>query len=289
MKNPFRKREVANAWGSSVEEAAARPFRKFFRIACLAAGILVLAGACVVSWQRAHSLPAKLEAMENDVSRILADALAAQRSGELPATLERGQALAAAWRARFKNAKPGADSGSVEKLLRLQNLEEKLLPRWRRILAPQDGDAVSLSWEDRLRIVRTELLVQQELWPPPPAPPLQIVLSDGFRKMSDGVVVGLSWPWIAGSRSFEIWTDANARTAKFSEKMRVAFFPWRLGALSFPWILGFGALAAAAGYFLCWLGMKANSAILSFMGLLYFLYMVVFVVCLMFLVAGVMK
>lgn len=289
MKNFFRKKEVANAWGSTAEDAVAKPFRRFVRIVCLVVGVFVLLGACAVSWKRAHSLPAKLEAMENDVSRMLADALAAPQNGELAAVIERGQTLATVWRGRFKSVNPGSDAKSAEKLLRLQALEEDLLPRWRRILSPLAADSGAMPWEKRLRLVRAELLSQQEKWPPPPAPPLRIVLSDGVRKLSEGAVWGVSWPWEAGRRTFVVWNDPAAKLARTPAKLRFAFFPWRLGAMSFPWILGFGAAAAAVGYFLCWIGMKANSMPLSMLGLVYFAYIVVFVVCLLFLVIGVMK
>lgn len=289
MKNPFKKKEIANAWGESVEDAVSRPFRRFFRIFCLVAALLVLGGAGVVSWQRAHSLSAKLEAMESDVSRMLADALDAQNAGELPERVDRGLSLCSAWRKRFRSADPGPDRKLADKLFRLNDLEETSLPRWRRILVVQEGGPWDMPLEERRKLVRREMLAEQEKWPEPPPPPLKIVLSDGIGKFSDGAVVGISWPWESGRRAFFAWTVENARTAPASWKLRYAFFPWRLGNFSFAWILGFGALAAATGYFLCWFGMKSNSAFLSFFGLVYFLYMVVFVVCLMFLVAGVMK
>ena len=105
MKNPFKKKEIANAWGESVEDAVSRPFRRFFRIFCLVAALLVLGGAGVVSWQRAHSLSAKLEAMESDVSRMLADALDAQNAENCPN----------GWIAAFRSVPHGA-SASVPRI-----------------------------------------------------------------------------------------------------------------------------------------------------------------------------
>ena len=287
MKNLFQKKAVLNAYGQTAENAVDRPFRRFVRILALSAMALVLIGGTALIWQRAHSLSSRLDAMESDVARLLADALDIRK--DTLSILERGRGMIAIRRNSFRKVRVMSEE-EAKRLTKMYNLEEKLLPRWCTLLGPQADEERAMPYEDRFRLVRTELLVEQENWPPPPAPPLSIALSDGIRKMSEGGLVGLSWPYETGKRIFML-NKCTGDEIKLSwgDSFRYAVFPFRLAAFSFPWILGFGLVAAGAGYFLCYLGMKTDYLFFTSLGLLYFLYIVVFVLFLFFLLFGVIQ
>ena len=283
MRNPFRKREVWNAYGQSTESATARPFRKVVRVLCAFLLALVVAGSVFVQWHESRTVDARLVRMKGDAARIIADALDAKQNQR--EVLKNGQRIMTEWRARLRSVHPTKEQSP--RLLALYELEGRQIPRWRRMLEGGAEEGAEMPFADRKRLVRQELLDAQEKWGSPPPPAIVFMLSLGSRRFIDGMVGGIIWPYGVVVRAWKQFSAGDARSS-FGTKLRLGVFPWSLADFTAPWLLGFGIMAALVGYFLCWLGMKADSTVLGIFGMLFFFYVVVFVVCLFLLLAGVL-
>ena len=283
----FKKDKKAKGGEASVVGASAGPFRRFVGILSCMALLLVLVSAIALIWQRSRSLPSRLEAMEGDIARFLADALDSRK--DIISVLESGRKMVHARRDSFRETRVSKEQ-DAQRLAKMYNLEEVLLPRWLKLLGPQADDEPARTYEERYRLVRSELLKEQERWPAPPDPPLTIVLSVGARKALEGAFVGLAWHYQMVCRGIELRRHSR-KGAEIShgDAFRYIVFPFRLAAFSFPWFLGFGLLAAGTGYVLCFLGLKTGLHLLTSFGLAYFLYIVLFVLFFFFVLFGVVR
>lgn len=286
MRRLFHRRAVLNAYGESAEAAVERPFWRTLRVWCAVAAALVLVGGVAIAWASARTADARLRKMEGDAARLISDALDAPARDAL-GVLETGRRTMDAWRDSFRTIGE-TTSRQDQILLRMYAFQSNSIPRWIAMLGPQEGKVAELfPFEDRYTRFRTELLAERDNWPPPPAPGFSLVVSEGVSRALDGLLEGVCWPFRMGKRAWECLRP-GAFAIPFGRRFRYIVFPWTLAALSFPWLLGLGFMAAAVGYFLCWLGMKADSLFLSFLGLLYFLFIVVVVVCIFLLLAGIL-
>ena len=287
MRRLFHRRAVLNAYGESAETAVERPFRRMLRVYCLVAAALVVVGGVALGWASSRTVDARLRKMEADASRLIADALDSP-ARDVIGVLENGRETMDRWRESLRTIGPETTVRQDRILLRMYAFQSNAIPRWIGMLGPQEGKVADLfPFEERYNRFRTELLAERDEWPPPPAPGFTLVVSEGVSRALDGILEGVCWPFRAGKRAWECYRP-GAPAVSFGKKMRYIVFPWTLFALSFPWLIGLGFMAAAVGYFLCWLGMKADSLFLSFLGLLYFLFIVVIVVCIFLLLAGVL-
>lgn len=286
MRRLFHRRAVFNAYGESAETAVERPFRRTLRAYCCAAAAFVIVGGVALVWASSRTADARLRKMEGDAARLIADVLDAPSRDALDA-LQEGRRTMDAWRDSLKTIGE-TTSRQDQILLRMYAFQSNSIPRWIGMLGPQEGKVADLfPFEERYNRFRTELLAERDKWPPPPVPGFSLVVSEGVSRALDGLLEGVCWPFKTGKRAWECW-KLGAPPVPFGKKLRYVVFPWTLAAMSFPWLLGLGFMASAVGYFLCWLGMKADSLFLSFLGLLYFLFIVVVVVCIFLLLAGIL-
>jgi hypothetical protein len=131
-------------------------------------------------------------------------------------------------------------------------------------------------WEE----IVLEVLHERTRWPIAGVvhPPSQFSMQTIWLDFRQGVFAGIAWPIQATSRTI------GTKPRQYGVLRRI-FFPYsRYSAMRAGLIAGFGLAALATGYALCWLGGHLQYNILGYLGLLYFLYLLIFAVCL--LVAG---
>lgn len=263
-----------------VTPAGERRFRRFALWAALAALALLVVMGGVFSVRARRSLRRQVERMELDVSRSL-DAML--HAGEdLAAPIDAVDSVATRWRAIFREWKD-IPIGEQTKVLRLQQLQDQAVPRWRAELGSVD------SLRLRRQTILEDVLREQTLWPPPPPPPIVLALSDGVRDFGEGAFEGAFWPWLVGRRAWQIheaMLKGRIGGTRILPALRIALFPHRASGLSFGMIFGFGVFVTAAGYGFCHAGMRLNAGLFSLLGLLYFLYAVVYAVFVAFLLFG---
>ena len=252
-----------------------RKFHRFALWASLVSLVLLVVAGAVFSLRARKSLHRQVERMELDVSRAL-DALL-RATDDLSAPIDAVDNTATRWRSVFKQW-PDIPFDLQPKVLHLQTLQDKVVPRWRTELASAD------SLQLRRRIILEDVLREQTIWPPPPPPPFVLALSDGVRDFGAGAFEGAAWPWIVGHRAAQL--HRSPARVRIDIAARFILFPHRAAGLSFGMILGFGVFVTAVGYGFCHLGMRLNAGFFSFLGLLYFLYAVVYAVFVAFLLFG---
>lgn len=282
MSGGFYRQTGADAGGGDILlESDAKLKRIALLAAVVAAALLVVVGACF-SLRARRSAPRQVERMELDVSRALDTLLHAGE--DVAAPVEAVDALATRWRAVFREWK---DIPFVLQptILKLQELQDKTVPRWRAVLASADSLAL------RRRTVLEDVLREQTNWPPPPPPPVVLAFSDGIRDFGNGAVEGAVWPWLVWRRAWSVHQSVSRGQigqANAVAAVRVVLFPYTSAGLTFGMILGFAAFVALFGYGFCHLGMRLNAGLFSLFGLLYFLYAVVWAVFVSFLFFGVL-
>lgn len=101
--------------------------------------------------------------------------------------------------------------------------------------------------------------------PPPQFRPFRIL-----REFRQGIEIGALWPLHTVQRMIQ---QCPASYGFF----RRMIFPYG-GNAGFRWthIVGIGFASVVMGYGLCWLGMRHNRAFASYLGLFYFIHMIVF-------------
>jgi BMFP domain-containing protein YqiC len=95
-----------------------------------------------------------------------------------------------------------------------------------------------------------------------------------WSDLEEGVGIGVLWPVRA------VVHAVGKRPAGYG-RVRYMLFPYGRTALRSLHVVGFGLISIGLGYGLCWIGMRLNNAQLSYMGLIYFIYVIVFATCLM--------
>lgn len=267
------------ASGGELQPESDRKFRRFALCAALAALALVVIVGAVFSVRAYRSPRNQVERMTLDVSRALDKIL--RSSDDLATPIDELDEVAKRWRAVFKQWE-NIPLTLEEDIFRLQELQDKVLPKWR-----EDLNSAN-SAQTRLLVIKEDVLREQSNWPPPPPLPFVLVLSDGVLDFCSGAVEGVAWPFLVGKRVREIYVrDPNWQWQSW--KVRYALFPYTAAGLSFGRILGFGILVTLAGYGLCYLGMRINAGFFSLLGLLYYLYAIVYSVFVTFLLFGLLS
>lgn len=251
-----------------------RRFRRFALWAALVALTMLVIVGIVFSIRARRSLHGQVERMELAVSRGLAAILSTPSAGDLAVPIDALDSTATRWRDRLRNWK-SIPRIEAEKILTLQTLQDKTIPGWRAELASEDSARL------RREIVLRDVLREQSSWPPPPPPPIVWEFSTGVKEFSSGALEGAIWPWLVGSRAAQLWNSPSR--VRFPVGARFILFPHRSAGLSFGAIFGFAVFVVASGYFLCHAGMKTNAALFSVLGLLYFLYAIIYAMFIGFL------
>lgn len=238
-------------------------FLRFVVRASLAALLAIVCAGVAVYVSERRSLRGQITRMELDVSRCL-DAVV--RSGDdLFDPMAALEETADGWLDRFRESKD-VNRSDAERIFRLQDLRGRAIPFWREELSREDGSG------RRKETVVLDVLREQTLWPDPPPPPIVWEISEGVKNFSGGVLEGVAWPLLAGSRAWSVRYAFHRRGFRLAAALRYIFFPRTAAGITFGGLLGFGVFVVLTGYLLCHAGMKINAPFLSVFGLLYFVY-----------------
>ncbi len=130
-----------------------------------------------------------------------------------------------------------------------------------------------------------DVLRERAIWPFAAMPSMRsrIEALDHWRTFRQGLVLGGAWP-------VRVIRNAVAGPTNRYGRVRRMFFPFGTHSpLRVLHVLGFGLAAIGVGYACCWIGLWRNNASMSFIGLIYFLYVIVFGICLISLQTGILN
>lgn len=259
-------------------------FRRFaFWGAVLALGVLLSSciGLWIVNWD---SFDAKLRRMQKDVSQLLDKLENGSEHACLPAMLEAqeqvGHLRDQFWKFRRRTEEQ-------EALLRRLYELEKSMNRWVYSMnASVDQDfPLDVRWWK----IRDEIRQEQTFWPDH-SKPFAFSVSPYLKSVGKGISAGMAWPYFMALRVWEIYRTelqlSGGAAGNLLFYIRYLVFPHKRATLAVPWVLGFGMSSIVFGYGFCWVGMKWNVSVLSFLGVLYLFYTVVFAISLGMLVGG---
>jgi hypothetical protein len=253
------------------------PYFRFLRWVSVGLGLcgmVALALAAVIAYQP-PSMTETLHAMEEDIAAML-HGLTHVPLRKTDRALGRVQRRVRRWNARFGRRLPhmetrflsNAEIESIERARDGLKRLESSIPEWRRRVSSESAAARDEVWmETRVDILRESTRWKQLARGKPPQ-------SNAWRMLYQGIRIGGAWPVLA-VRGAIMRHPANfgfVRRMFFPYSRRTNFHPLHL--------LGFGLASIGLGYGWCWLGMRFNNSSLSYLGLIYFLYMIVFATCL---------
>ena len=89
-----------------------------------------------------------------------------------------------------------------------------------------------------------------------------------------GLKLGFTWPVGLYDRFSQIVKGGGAiDRLELGDMIRFLFFPYRVSSFTMLRLFGIVLATSLIGYFCCWLGLKSRFGFLSYIGLVYFLYL----------------
>ena len=99
-----------------------------------------------------------------------------------------------------------------------------------------------------------------------------------------GVKHGLCWPYGIYERTVEVAKGGRAiDKLNIGERLRYILFPYRLPAFTMLRLLGIAFATSGVGYLMCVIGLKSRFGWLSYVGLVYFLYLLMIALFIVYL------
>ncbi len=100
-------------------------------------------------------------------------------------------------------------------------------------------------------------------------------LLDVWKEFWFGMRHGLTWPCGIYDRTAELVRGGRAMDSLgVGDRLRYILFPYRLSAFTMLRLGGIALVTSGLGYLMCWLGLKSKFGWLSYVGLIYFLYLI---------------
>ncbi len=100
-------------------------------------------------------------------------------------------------------------------------------------------------------------------------------LQEVWKEFWFGMRHGLTWPCGIYERTAELVKGGRAiDSLGVGDRLRYILFPYRLSAFTMLRLGGIALVTSGLGYLMCWLGLKSKFGWLSYLGLIYFLYLV---------------
>ena len=157
----------------------------------------------------------------------------------------------------------------VQAMCRLGDMAE----RWRRELEGVSPMQRNEIWQ---KSIKAQVVEEQKKWPNiTHEKGVSEWLRDVWLEFWYGIRQGLIWPCGAYDRIAELVRDGRALDSlDVGGCLRYVLFPYRLSAFTMLRLAGIALVTSGLGYLLCWLGMKSRFGWLSYLGLIYFLYLV---------------
>lgn len=154
--------------------------------------------------------------------------------------------------------------------------------RWRRELEGVSPMQRNEYWQKNLK---AQVEAEQKKWPNRTHEKgASEWLLDWWKDFWFGMKHAFVWPVGIYERTAELIRGGRSvEQLSVGDRLRYIVFPYRLSAFSMLRLAGIAIVTSIFGYLMCWVGMKTRFGFLSYVGLLYFLYLLmiaIFIVCL---------
>ena len=178
------------------------------------------------------------------------------------------------WKERFANTSRfrGMDEeiNSVQAMYRL----EASVQRWH---AELEGVSAMQRHDTWTRLVHPQVEAEAKNWP-------NVIREkrswewgvDFGKEFGYGISHGMTWPYGVWTRLVEVVKMNGNKGAELFDYIRYVIFPYKLSVFTFIRLAGIIGSVLGLGFLFCWLGTKFNYlSALSYLGLLYFVYLLV--------------
>lgn len=248
--------------------------RRFWRLV-IGAHVVALVSAIVGCFMmmKTQDLKTEIAEMRDEIGETLTVMSLEGGDAALARHLPKLVDQAARWEHEFSKKRENfrgmdAEINHVQALHRL-GVEAK---GWRRELEGVSSSRRGECWRTSLK-ARVE--AEQKKWPNrrPDTDKSGWVRNVG-KEFWFGVKHGLLWPLGIYERTSELVRGGRGISSLgIGDRLRYVLFPYRLSGFTLLRLGGIMVITSAVGYLLCWLGLRSKFSGLSYVGLLYFLYL----------------
>ncbi len=256
---------------AQLTRAKRRRFWHFFIAAHIIALISSIVGCLLM--MRTEDLKVEITEMRNEIGETVTMMSLGDGGEALARHIPRLLDQVAHWERRFAK-KRERFRGMDEEINRVQALHRLGIDAqsWRKELESVSPRQRGEYWRTRLK-ARVE--AEQKKWPNRMR---ERVASDWLKDLGKefyfGVKHGLLWPYGIYERTAELVRGGRGiESLGLGVRLRYVLFPYRLSGFTWLRLIGIMAITSAVGYLLCWLGLHSRFSGLSYVGLLYFLYL----------------
>lgn len=178
------------------------------------------------------------------------------------------------WKKRFADTSRfrGMDEeiNSVQAMFRLETSVE----RWR---ADLEGVSATQRYDTWTRLIQPQIEAEAKNWP-------NVIKEkrswewgvDFGKEFGYGLWHGVTWPYGMWTRLVEVTKMKSNKNAELFDYIRYVIFPYKLSVFTFIRLAGIIGSVLGLGFLFCWLGTKINClSPLSYLGLVYFVYLLV--------------
>ena len=272
-------REGSTGAGGTGNEAIAAQIaaayrRRVWKIVIIANVVALVAaiGGCLFM-MRSHGVKADVAKMRDEVGETLTmmtlgdsnEAVAKYLPRLIDKTVKWGRAFDGK-REEFRGL--DVEINHVQSMRRLKVRAEV----WHKEISDVPREQRDAFWQKNLK---AQVEAEQKMWPNRTARrSAGGWLVEMWKEVWFGMRHGLTWPQGVYERTRELikfgW---GVRDMGVGDRLRYILFPYRLSAFTMLRLLGIALATSGIGYLMCWLGLRSRFAWLSYVGLLYFLYL----------------
>jgi len=238
----------------------------------LALALLAAIAGCFFM-MKAQGVQADVERMRNEVGETMTMMSLGGANEAVARHLPRLIDTAARWDRQFAARREGfrgmdAEINQAQAMHRLGATAE----RWRKEL---EGISPMQRNELWLRSVKAQVENEQKKWPNRThRKGADEWLSDVGKEFWFGLKHGLLWPIGLYDRTVELAKGGSAvDRLEIGDRLHYILFPYRLSGFTMLRLAGIAFATSALGYLLCWCGLKSRFGWFSYVGLVYFLYL----------------
>ena len=161
-----------------------------------------------------------------------------------------------------------AQINQVQSMYRLHEMAE----RWHKDLEGVSAMQRNEFWQKSLK---AQVEAEQKKWPNRTHQKgASEWMVDLWKEFWFGLKHGLEWPVGLYTRMVELVKGGrDIDNLEIGDRLRYILFPYRLSGFTMLRLAGIAFATSGIGYLLCWIGLKSRFGWLSYVGLLYFLYL----------------
>lgn len=232
---------------------------------------------------RTQGVKSDVEKMRNEVGETLTMMTLGGASEAVARHIPQLIGTTARWNRNFAGRREGfrgmdAEIDQVQAMGRLGMAAE----RWRSELEGVSPMQRNELWQKSLK---AQVEAEQKKWPNRTHKKGMAEWAlDRWKEFWFGLKHGIVWPVGVYERTVEMARGCAALSRlEVGDRLHYIFFPYRISAFSMLRLAGIAFATTLIGYLLCWFGLKSRFGWLSYVGLIYFLYLLniaLFIVCL---------